>query len=296
MLLTARAFSQVMPEKALKVAESADEAAFLDSLAEYYFAELPSNLTIRMGFTPHVYFAGRDYGINQYSFMPSITYNHKSGLYADITGISYSSSAPMYEITLASVGYMGMAGSNFLYFGEYSRSFYLDATANAANTVPNSISAFATYDLGGITPILGYSLLFGSESVHRIMPGISTRFKTGKVGFINNISFSPSISATLGSSKSYSNTVQTTIQTRIKQILAGRGGGAIPTPTVVETVQNNFGLMAFTVALPIAITVQNFRISITNNFIKPVKLYSTEDITTKWVYGLNASISYSVDW
>jgi hypothetical protein len=291
------AFSQIMPEKAnskitVKPTATSTEDDFLDSLAMYFDDALPSSITIRMGYSPQAYFAGRDYGIKQYSFSPSIMYSHSSGLYADVTGLGYSSSVPMYEVTLASLGYMGMKG-DFLYFGEYSRSFYTDATAT--NSLPNSISLFGIYDYRNIIPMVGYSLLFGSDTpTTRIILGLSTRLKTKKIGFIDNITFSPGISATLGTSKSYSNTIQSRIQTIIKQGGPGRGG--IVTPVVVETVTNNFGIMAYTLALPVALTIKKFRMSITGNFIKPVKTYSAEDITTKWVFGVNTSLSYSIDW
>lgn len=264
-----------------------DEDAFLDSLA-MLFPEKNATLSFRVGFTNHAYFAGRDYGIKQSMLMPSITYQHSSGVYADLTGLSFSQSTPKYELTMASVGYLGTIGSNFWFFGEYSRTFLTKPDPEYPNPIPNALTLYGMYDLGKIMPSVAYAFMFGDETTHRVIPSISGYFAKKTSGFIDRISFSPGISATLGNTKSYYFTYVPTV-VRFTQ------------PPFIRTVldpvlqaNDHFGLMAVTISTPVTFRSKSLRFTLTPNFIKPVRLYPDEDINTKRKFNVSASIFYTL--
>src|SRR5690349_516475 len=48
--------------------------------------ELKSQLAVRVGYNSNVLEAGRTLGIENFGLSPAISYYHKSGLYADLTG------------------------------------------------------------------------------------------------------------------------------------------------------------------------------------------------------------------
>ncbi|MFN8357033.1 MAG: hypothetical protein U0Y10_21445 [Spirosomataceae bacterium] len=261
-----------------------DEDAFLDSLS-WLYPEKTGTLSFRLGYTNHAYFAGRDYDIKQYMLMPSITYQHKSGVYADLSGLSYSQSNPMYEMTMASVGYMGIVGSNFWFFGEYSRTFLTKPDPDNPNPIPNALTVFAMYDLGKVMPSVAYAYMFGDETTQRIIPSVSGYFAKKLNGFIDRITFSPGISVTLGTTNSYYfNYVPTPNPGRFPPVTL--------TPTLYAT--EHFGVMAYTLSAPVSFRMKSLRLTFTPNLIKPVKLYSAEDITTNRKVNFSVSLYYSL--
>ncbi len=277
--------AQVIPDPIQETIS--DEDAFLDSLA-LLFPEQNSSLSFRLGFTNHAYFAGRDYGIKQSMLMPSISYQHSSGLYADLTGLSFSQSTPMYELTMASVGYLGTVGENFWFFGEYSRTFLTKPDPEYPNPIPNALTLYGMYDFGKVMPSVAYAFMFGDENAQRIIPSISGYFAKKTKGFIDRISFSPSVSATIGNAKSY---YFTYVPTVIRS----------PQFPFIQTVLNpilnendHFGLMAFTISTPVTFRMKSLRFTLTPNFIKPVRLYQAEDISVGRKLNFSASLFYTL--
>ena len=153
-----------------------------------------SELNIRTGYTSNVVSAGRNYGINQHGFSPGIAYYHKSGVFADLTGYWNSAFAPKYNLTLASIGYLGTI-KNFSYLPSYEKWFYNnDSTA----TLSNSLGLSLNQDFKYVNVGLDYSFLFGKESAHRLIGSVSGYASLKNVWIFDRISFMPSVSILFG--------------------------------------------------------------------------------------------------
>ena len=291
-------------------------ASEIDSLLQL---EENSSITFRLAYTSKALFAGRDFGITQTALMPDITYYHKSGLYAELTGLSYSKSTPKYELTFLSAGYTGFVG-NLLYSAEISKTFYTQPDPENPNPLPYALALTGSYDIGKISTNLGYTFMFGSETAHRINFGPSFFKKWTNIGFIDRLSINPGLNLVLGNqSSNYSqnwNTIASGINTStgtgtgfnalaaqrqlnnpnlpavIRQRLIAMLKKNGTTANVATAPTNYFGLMAYDLSLPLSATVGAIRFSLTPHIIKPVKLFSTEDISTK----LNSYFSFSVTY
>lgn len=297
----------------------------IDSLLQL---EDQSYMTFRLAFANKALFAGRDFGTNQSLLMPDITYFHKSGLYAELTGLSYSKSTPQYELTYLSAGYTGFVG-NLLYSAELSRTFYTQPDPDNPNPLPNGLMLSGSYDIKKVSVNLGYTLMFGSETAHRITFGPSYFQKWTNLGWLDRLSINPSLNLIIGTQSSnygqiwnsYASNLNPTlgtgtvgagainVQTALANLanpnlppivrqnilrrlkLAGVNPGA---NTNTTTTQNYFGLMACDVSLPISATKGDFRLSFTPHLIKPVKLYSSEDISVKLAHYFSLSLTYTL--
>ena len=167
---------------------------FLDSLVTYFEngGQKTHFLTARVRYTNKALFAGRDFGVNQSLLMPSVSYLHKSGFYADFTGYVYSQSSPRYQFSNVSAGYMGVLGTKWVYSAEYGRS--ISSTPEVPNVLANSLSLQGSFTHKKLVVSLNYSYYFdNSQTSHLLVPSIGFNFSTPKIGFIDKINVNFSI-------------------------------------------------------------------------------------------------------
>ena len=126
-----------------------------------------SELNLHAGFTSSVTSAGRDYDINQQGVAPGVSYYHKSGIYADLSGYWNSDFEPNYNPTVFSLGYLTTLNEKWSYSLDYERWIF-NPKDTSDNPLQNSIGASLNYefvvDIG-----LDYSILFGNETAHRLI-------------------------------------------------------------------------------------------------------------------------------
>lgn len=296
-----------------------NEDALLDSIATLLFDNSSAHtLMARVGFTDKALFAGRSYGQNQSLLVPSLTYMHKSGFYGELAGFSYSQSQPRYQLTMASVGYVGTISSKFTYLGEYSKSFYTKTDSFAS--LSNSLTVYGSYRLGKYDLSLNYSFLFGNGSYsHLLVPSISRTFVTKKPWkFVDQLRFTPSVSATFGNYNSFSNygsgnpflngdTTGLTIGgnprwasssspgTRPSWLGSGPPSWVTNGGTTQSANQTQFGAMAYTLSLPVSVKIRDFNVNFTTNLTKPVALSASEGYLHPTV-NFNLGLAYTFKW
>ncbi|WP_258105119.1 hypothetical protein [Marinoscillum sp. MHG1-6] len=155
---------------------------------------------IRAGYNSNFLSAGRNYGIKQHSISPAISYYHKSGVFADMSGYWNSGFDPKYNLTIASVGYMGLLGKKWSYTGSYDRWFYNSNTTS--NRLNNNLSLSSAFSTKVFYTSFDYTMLFSdSDFAQRIIGTISGNLKIRRSKFFDKIQFSPSISSIYGNNQ-----------------------------------------------------------------------------------------------
>jgi len=159
-----------------------------------------SNFIIRIDYYNKTLSSGRDLGVEQYSLAPSLTYNHKSGISASLTGSYYSIDEPHYNMTDANINYSNFFkfNDNWAYSLSYDHYFY---HPDSASVLTNNLGLSTSYSVGKFSANLSYGHSFGGNEIgNSLSPGISGFFIIRNVGFIDKIEFLPSISASFGTS------------------------------------------------------------------------------------------------
>ena len=159
-----------------------------------------SDFVVRFDYYNKTLSAGRDLGIVQYSLLPSLTYNHKSGISASISSNYYSVSEPHYNMTDVNINYSNFFkfNDNWAYSISYDHYFF---NPDSASVLTNNMGLGTSYNIGKIAINLNYGLSFGSSATgNSFNPGVSGFFEIKNVGFIDKIIFMPSVSASFGSS------------------------------------------------------------------------------------------------
>ncbi len=288
-----------------------------------------SELNIRAAYSSNVAVAGRNYGINQHGLSPGISFYHKSGLFADVTGYWNSAYEPAYSFTMISAGYFGYKG-NFTFVPSYERWIYnMDETATLFNNLSLSMSQKIKFVSLGVD----YSFMFGAETAHRLIPSTSGYFSIKDVWFFDALTFMPTVSLLFGNDEittqrfTESDVFRARIedlypisqlaeeaQRRILRELLASGKisnkialalyrnlnkhGSILSPELIDRyearqVENAFGLMNLNFSLPIFFTIDQFNIALTYSYNIPYSLPG-EAISFDPVSYISTSVTYRI--
>jgi hypothetical protein len=264
-----------------------------------------SQLSLRMGYTSDITYAGRNLGFNQYGFTGGLAYYHKTGLFADVSGYWNSSLDPAYNPTITTVGYMGRFSSKWTYTTSFDHFFYNkpdDEESMIYYPLTNSANVSTYYDIGKFTLASDYSFMFGEELAHRLRFNLMYSFSGKDWGFIDRFVFLPSVSLLMGNAFIYQvNPVfpEMTLMTRydIRQIMF-REYGELPVRYLwrndrekyyqLEELtyeqykdelayyeisgENAFGIMNYSLTVPFYFYINNFTIALSYYYNIPVAL------------------------
>ncbi len=249
--------------------DSASIISLLDSmikLDESYSPAL-SQLAFRVGYNSQVLNAGRDLGLNQFGLSLGAAYYHKSGLYADFTGYSNSQNDPEYYLNLMSLGYMKELGKKWAVVFSYDHYFYNSTEEDAFNELYTDGLNATVYSLGQLIDTgLDYSAIFGdTTTAHRITWFVNGNIKLKKLWFFDKVNIMPSASMLFGNGTSYLFNVTLSERQRAEVDRQRR--------LVVETDElNTFGLLNYSLSLPVSFRIGNFGFLASYQYNIPVEL------------------------
>ena len=128
--------------------QTEEEDAILDSVIDEFFStdsllvNFPKTnyLYTNFSFDESVFFAGRDFDVNQFGFTPSISYMRGQNFFVSLGSAYFSELDPKWDFVSISSGYSLFLDQkeNFSLTGIYSRIFFAD---NTAELNPNRLSA-----------------------------------------------------------------------------------------------------------------------------------------------------------
>jgi len=229
-----------------------------------------SQFSLHLGYVSEVTNAGRVLDIKQYGFNPGISYFHKSGVFADVTGYWNSDLDPHYDLTVLSLGYIGILSPKLTYSFSYDHSFFSDTEVELdfpqwvidlllPPILNNSLSGGLNLDFGLIETGADYTWLFNEESAHRARWRLTGDFK--KYGWLgmSRVSFRPAFEMLFGNSDIISVTFsrEAFIQKRF--------------PFLIDE-ENKFGLMNYRFRLPLSLTKGPVQLIFEYNYNIPVSL------------------------
>ena len=177
-----------------------------------------SELQLGLAYSSRVTSAGREFGVDQQGITPRVSFYHYSGVYGDISGFWNSDLDPKYNLSVATLGYLGRFNKQLSYGLSYDHSFYNDQSEDY--TLTNSLSASATYDFKHFYSGVDYSFSFGTETAHRFIWNLTGKIKLKGFGPFKSISLLPSIAVLFGNQDI---TTQYTNSSKLNQFLQLNG-------------------------------------------------------------------------
>lgn len=251
-----------------------------------------SLLSLRIGYNSNVLSTGRTLGIENFGLAPGISYYHRSGFYADVTGYWSKDFDPEYYLTVATLGYMRDFSKHVSIMGGYDRYFYTIADEDSYIPYKNTLSVTPLVEFRPVMFSVNYSFYFGDAQAHRIMPGLSFIFEKKKWIGIDRISLNPGFYALFGNETFTSieyvppKNLQEAIQNRRKYGTRYK---------IVETTTKVFGEMNYAISVPLSVTHKNWNFMFTYSYSIPKPLPG-ETLTLSESSYLSASLSYFIDF
>ncbi len=278
----------------------------IDSLIQGKFKF--SSLMIRTAYTSNIMNAGRDFGISQYGFSLGASYYHKTGLFGDLTSYWNSDVDPHINPTTVSLGYMGSIKPKWSVIASYEHFFYTQNESYDGILYPitDALNASTYLDLKHFSIGVDYSFMFGHETAHRIRPNMYGIIRIKTSGFIDEIDIFPSASLLLGNATIY---FLDENYSQLQSILEQEGINDFQRfrqrrprlaqylitnyITYEERTENVFGIMNYSLSLPIMIRMSRFTLSTSYYINFPVALPGEEiDLSPNSYF--NVSLLYSI--
>ncbi len=257
----------------------------IDSILQ--FGDLGSSqLAVRVGYNSNVLSAGRTLGIENFGLAPGLSYYHKSGFYADVSGFWSKDFDPSYYLTVASLGYMHSFSKKFSIMAGYDRYFYNLRSENEYIPYKNTVSVTPILELKPVLFTLNYSFYFGDAHVHRIMPGTSVVLEKKKFLKIDRIAISPSFFMLLGDEKITKIQFDGSLRNYLRYGTWYR---------ILEKDKTVFGIMNYTISIPLTITQRKWTFSFTYAYNIP-KALPGEPFTLSESSFLSGSLTYFFDF
>lgn len=304
--------------------DSIDIFDLIDSLLETDLSF--SQLSLRIGYTSNITYAGRNFGIEQHGFGTGASYYHKTGLFGDVSGYWNSDIKPNYSPTITTVGFMGNIVKMWTYTLSYDHYFYHNSENDDEliyYPITNSLNASTYLELSNFTLAADYSYLFGKEEAHRFRANMMYTITKNNWGFIDRLVFVPTASMLMGNSYIYHITPiypERNLQTRydIRQIMFREYGETLirylwrnhkdkyieleksiyetykdELSDYVITSNNVFGLMNYSLSAPVYFYINKFIFAISYHYNIPVALPG-EELSLKPNSYVGASMIYNI--
>ena len=151
--------------------QTEEEEAILDSVLDEFFStdsllvDLPKTnyLYTNFSFDESVFFAGRDFDINQFGFTPSISYMRGQNFFVSLGSAYFSELDPKWDFISISSGYSLFLDreDRFSLTGIYSRIFFADDTADLN---PNRLSVALAFLKNSFRLRCSAGYLFGGST------------------------------------------------------------------------------------------------------------------------------------
>lgn len=241
-------------------ADSLSIFSLIDSLLELQEQEESSQLALRLSYNSNVLSAGRTLGIENFGLSPGLSYFHKSGFYADVSGFWSKDFDPSYYLTILSGGYMKDFSKHFSVMAGFDKYLYNFKGEDVYIPYRNTLSVTPIVDVRPLSLSVNYSFYFGDQYAHRVMPTLSATLERKKFWHFDRISISPSVLLLWGNE----------IITKIEYI---------PPSTIREAFQNVrtfgtryrtvitekevFGIMNYAISVPLNVSYKNWGFSVT---------------------------------
>jgi hypothetical protein len=299
LLTTFLAASRVFAQDADSVLISADTSALsaADSLSIFSLIDsllsldnAGSQLALRIGYNSNVLSAGRTLGIENFGLAPGISYYHKSGFYADLSGFWSKDFAPSYYLTIASVGYMRDFSKHISVMASYDRYFY-HLSNDGYIPYQNTLSVTPILEFKPVSFTANYSYYFGDQYAHRIMPGLSFTVEKKKLLQIDRVAITPSVFLLMGN-EIISSLEYILPATRFERRQNIRKYGS--PYNIVQTNKNVFGIMNYAFSIPVSVMHKKWGLSFTYTYNIPKALPGEPEALSASTY-LSGSLLYIID-
>jgi hypothetical protein len=240
----------------------------LDGLMNAQPQRRTSQMLFRLGYNSNVNATNRVAGLNQFGLSPGISFYHRSGIYADVSGYWSDEYDPNYYLTVFTAGYLALPTAWWSFSTEYNRFVYSPSNEELYAPYTNNLAWSNFFDVRKLTFRLDYQFYFGEKSAHRIAPGVMLNLEKKNLGKIQRLAFMPTISMLMGSEQIVTEYYEPYTTRPIEILFRIRNG--LPLYYLVSESSTKFGVLNYAFSAPVTLSLSNwtFQLNYTYNIPK----------------------------
>lgn len=225
-----------------------------------------SRLEVSGTYQSHASYRGRDNGVDESSFGPTVTYHHRSGIFFGGTVGWTSQPTPGPDDADLTAGYEFDLSPRFDGSLSYTHYWYSDSSAKPQSVTNQSVGGMFTFDAEAVTLLADLSYDFGGGS--------------GAAEFTATLDVSRDIlvpGKTLGGMLLLSPTVSAAWGDQDERLLARRLQRAKKKAVIVRSVKPSsvFGIMAYELSFPARLHVGAFSVESEFDYVIPADVLGT---------------------
>jgi hypothetical protein len=235
-----------------------------------------TRLAVSTGYSSHTSYRGRDNGVPQQMFAPSVAFHHSSGLGVEVSTYWLDQTPKRWDDVAASLSYEFIAGNIVGGAVSYSHFWFSDSSRSSKSVFKNAFDASLSLNWPVLSMSVQGDLATGSASEFTLVFSASHEFEF-PLTLYNKISLDPTLTAIVGEQ----NSTLTTLRTK------GVKGKKV---VGVQTQSNNtFGILDYEASLPITIDLGPVTLSSSIIYVVPVNVIDLS--TTKAFVDFEFSVS-----
>jgi hypothetical protein len=236
-----------------------------------YLKDHSSRVDFQGAYDTHSNYRGRDNGVTESTFGPTVAYHHKSGLYAEggVGWVSHPTSGPDdesltggYEFTLSAV----LNGSV-----SYTHYWYSDSSAKPQAVTNQSVAGMLALDLDLLSLTLNLSDDFGGGGGSEITTSLdlSRDLPVSDHAFGGILKLTPTATATWGDQNE---------KLRQRRIVRARKKAVV---RVSGKPLDIFGIMSYELSLPAELQLGEFSVEPAIGYVLPVNVLNGKTVLVK---------------
>jgi hypothetical protein len=233
---------------------------------EFNTSEPGSSVALRTGYNSNITATGRPFALSSFGLNTGISYFHKNGFYADVTGYLSREYQPSWFLTTLTAGYLQSSQEKNRSFSiEYSRYLY-NLSDDATISYTGNLALTGFVNIKKLMLRAEYNLYHGTKTGHRLTPSVALNITRENFAGFDKIQFWPGIQLLFGQEQISSYRAFTTIPSEIRERIRKR------LPLFYESFSNKAGLMNASFNAPLNFQKGSWNFMVIYSYNIPVAL------------------------
>ena len=240
----------------------------------------PSRFVVGVSYESHSSYRGRDNGVQQYFFSPSLGYHHSSGFSITFSMSWLNKTSNHWDSADLDIGYYLSFTKALDGYISYKHFWFGDSSLLNRATNNNNLGANLSYEMTVATLSFDVSVDFGKRSESTLSFGVSHLWESNHGIFGGSMDFEPSFTAVYGQQD------EELIQVRKRRSL-----GKVASQKGART-SSVFGIMDYELSLPMTFRFNTFSFQPAVTYVVPLNVL--DNSKTEPFFNIGAEVKFTL--
>jgi hypothetical protein len=257
--------------------ENEEREARADSIA--HEEEIASRVTISAAYDNPVTYRGRDNGVRYFGVSPTVQYNHRSGLFASVSGTWLDKAGRKWDGADASVGFEKAIGDDWFGSLAYTRLWWSSTSPQSKSVLDNTLDLEISWSGTHLSAAAELSYAFSKSSETTLFLSATAPLTIFEKSSRGSLVFEPGLTGVYGQQDA-------SLQTARKQ--KSKKDNAQATSTKKKKV---FAVLDYELKLPLSYRLGAYTFGASYTIIAPLNIVDESTSTPFGVLGFEVSVT-----